>query len=183
MKVELIYSPGERERMLAKRAIWMTMGKTEEPKTNISSELLGKILNARHSPIRVLNFCFKITDIPSNISVHLARHVHATPFVQSLRNDRQENFDGDAAPRNTPINMLFYCNAEELMVIANKRLCGRASAKTQEVVKMMCEEAGKAMPEIKPYLVPMCYYHGGTCHEIVSCGKRKQYSKEVKKEA
>lgn len=178
MQVELVYAPGERELTLAKRAIWITIGKLQRPDKTMSSSLLTKILKARHSPIRVLQFCFLIKDIPSNTSVHLCRHVHAIPFVQSLRNDRQANFDGDAAPRNTPVNMLFYCNAEELMIIANKRLCGRASKKTQEVVRMMCDEAAKAMPEIKPFLVPMCFYHGGVCHEIEPCGKNKTYQKE-----
>lgn len=175
MEVELIYAPGERELSLAKRAIWITMGKLEAPKKPISSGLLFKILKARHSPIRVLNFCFLIKDIPSNTSVHLARHVHAVPFVQSLRNDRQANFDGDTAPRNTPVNMLYYCNAEELMIIANKRLCGRASPKTRKVVRMMCDAAIKAMPELDLLLVPMCYYHGGECHEIEPCGVYKFY--------
>ena len=128
-------------------------------------------MNARHSPIRVLQFAFLIEDIPSNIATHLARHVHATPFVSSLRNDRQERMNGDTAPRNTPVDMIYYLNAEELMVVANKRLCNKASEKTREVVKMMCDEAARVFPEIEPYLVPQCVYTGGVCHEITSCGR------------
>ena len=40
--------------------------------------------------------------------------------------------DGDKAPRDTPVDMIFYCNAEELMTFANKRLCGRAAKRTQQ---------------------------------------------------
>lgn len=171
MKVTLIYGPTDRELMLFKRCIWVTMGKSEEPREQPSPELIKKVLRARHSPIRVLDFAFLIEDIPSNTATHLCRHVHAVPFVSSLRNDRQERMDGDTAPRNTPVDMIFYCNAEELMNVANKRLCNRAAKKTQEVVQMMCEEAIKVLPEIRDYLVPMCVYHGGVCHEIESCGR------------
>lgn len=157
--------------MLFKRAVRITTGKVDAPKELPSSKLVHDCLTARHSPIRVLNFAFLIEDIPSNISVHLCRHVHATPFVSSLRNDRQDRMNGDEAPRNTPVDMIFYCNAEELMVIANKRMCKQASEKTQQVVKMMCLEALDKVPELEGLLVPMCEYHGGVCHEINGCGK------------
>ena len=147
------------------------MGMTDIPKNGPSEKLLHDCLNARHSPIRVLQFAFLIEDIPSNISVHLCRHVHATPFVSSLRNDRQDRMNGDEAPRNTPVDMIFYCNAEELMVIANKRLCSKASALTRLAVEMMCDEAVEKMPELDGLLVPMCVYNGGVCHEIQSCGR------------
>ena len=171
MEVKCIYWPEERERMLFKRAIRVTMGDAGEPKKLPSSKLVRDALNARHSPIRVLNFAFLITGIPSNISVHLCRHVHAVPFVSSLRNDRQDRMNGDEAPRNTPVDMILYCNAEELMVIANKRLCRLAAGKTRQVVQMMCLAALEKMPELKGLLVPMCVYHGGVCHEINGCGR------------
>lgn len=171
MKVTCIYWPSENERMLLKRCVWITMNKTNEPKEQPMPQLIRDLLRARHSPIRVLNFAFLIEDIPSNISTHLARHVHAVPFVASLRNDRQDVMDGDTAPRNTPVNMILYCNAEELMTIANKRLCVLASAKTREAVQMMCMAAQEKMPELEGQLVPMCLYHGGVCHEMKPCGR------------
>lgn len=171
MKVTCIYWPGERERMLFKRAVRITMGDTKEPKNGPSEKLLHDCLEARHSPIRVLNFAFLIEGIPSNTSVHLCRHVHATPFVSSLRNDRQDKMDGDTAPRNTPVDMIYFVNAEELMVISNKRLCNKAAPMTRRVVQMMCMEALGRMPELTGLLVPMCQYHGGVCHEIESCGR------------
>lgn len=171
MRVTLIYKPEERELMLFKRCIWITNGQTEIPKKLPSSDLLKRVLRARHSPIRVLNFGFLIEEIPSNIATHLCRHIHAVPFVSSLRNDRQDKIDGDKAPRNTPVDMIFYCNAEELMTIANKRLCKRASEKTRSVVRMMCYAAARVMPELETLLVPMCEYHGGVCHELESCGR------------
>lgn len=171
MKVTCIYAPGERERMLLKRCLWVTMGKTAMPKELPSSKLIHDLLKARHSPIRVLNFAFLIEGIPSNIATHLVRHVHAQPFVSSLRNDRQDRMDGDLAPRNTPVDMVLHCNAEELMTIANKRLCNLASAGTRHAVTLICAEALKVMPELEDLLVPMCLYHGGVCHEINGCGR------------
>ena len=170
-KVTAIYWPEERELMLFKRCIWITTGKTEAPVSTPSSKLLRGFLNARHSPIRVMNFAFLIENIPSNTATHFARHVHAVPFVSSLRNDRQDRMNGDEAPRNTPVDMIFFCNAEELMTVANKRLCSKASAKTREVASMMCIEAVKVMPELAGFLVPSCVYHGGVCHELESCGR------------
>lgn len=171
MKVTLIYKPEERELMLFKRCLWVTTGKTEKPDKLPSSGMMRGLLLARHSPIRVLNFAFLCEDVPSNIATHFARHVHAVPFISSLRNDRQTRMDGDAAPRNTPVDMIYYVNAEELQVIANKRLCGRAAEKTQELCRMMCNAAIEAMPELQDVLVPMCVYNGGVCHEIESCGR------------
>lgn len=171
MKVTLIYGPEERELMLFKRCLWVTDGNTKEPKGMPSNELLRNVLHARHSPVRALNFAFLIEDIPSNTATHFARHVHAVPFISTLRNDRQTHMDGDKAPRDTPVNMILYCNAEELMTIANKRLCGRAAARTREATEMICRAASEALPQIHDELVPMCLYHGGECHEIDSCGR------------
>jgi hypothetical protein len=171
MKVTCIYWPEERERMLFKRMIWVTNGKTDMPKEGPSSILLSGCLKARHTPIRVLNFAFLCEDVPSNITTHLARHVHAVPAIGTLRNDRQHEIDGDEAPRNTPVPMIFYCNAEELMTVSNKRLCNKAAMLTQRLVQMMCLEALDKMPELEGLLVPMCEYHGGVCHEIQPCGR------------
>lgn len=168
--VSCIKWPDEEERRLFKRCIWVTMGRTEAPTQGPSSDLLHKMLEARHSPIRVLNFAFLIEKIPSNTATHLARHVHAVPFVSSLRNDRQDRIDGDAARRDTPVDMILYCNAEELMTIANKRLCFKAAPRTRDVVMDICEKAYEKMPELDGLLVPNCEYHGGVCHEIEGCG-------------
>ena len=170
-RVTLLYQPTARDLILMKRCVWITMGKNLQPNSLPSSKLLSDLLNARHSPIRVLNFAFLLENIPSNTATHFARHVHAVSFVSSLRNDRQERMDGDLAPRNTPVDMILYVNAEELMTIANKRLCSKASAKTREVCAEMCRVASEAMPELKPYLVPACLHQGGTCHEMESCGR------------
>ena len=81
--------------------------------------------------------------------------------------------DGDKAPRDTPVNMIYDVNAEELIVIVNKRLCMKASAATRNAVNRMCNLAILNTPEIAEQLVPMCAYTG-KCHEMQPCGHCKE---------
>ena len=127
-------------------------------------------IKRQYSPIRYLRFSFLI-DCPSWVSVHLCRHVHAQPYVSSQRNDRQQAYDRNNAPQDAPVTMILDVNAEELMAIANKRLCRQASEETRAVVQMMCNEAATVTPELAGLLVPMCQYHGGVCHEMRPCGE------------
>ena len=172
MKVELLKGPNEMDWVGVKRRALITMyGKGLGFVTPPDPEWRHRILKARHSPIRYLRYSFLMTDIPSNVATHLCRHVHAQPYVSSLRNDRQDAMDGDSAPRDTPVNMIYDINAEELLVIANKRLCNLASEKTREVVRMMCQAAEEVTPELSVLLVPMCEWQGG-CKEMFPCGRR-----------
>ena len=66
--------------------------------------------------------------------------------------------------------MIWDMNAEELMVIANKRLCQQAAPETREVVRAMCGEVLDKAPEFADTLVPMCKY--GKCHEMYPCYKK-----------
>ena len=180
MKVKMIKFPTEEDWVEVKRRALITqygkgLGDVKVP----SSDWKHKILEARHSPIRYLQFGFLIQGIPYNVSVHLCRHVHSQPYVSSLRNDRQTIIDGDSARRDTPVNMILDVNAEELMVIAHKRLCNKASSKTHYVVSLMCLEAKKMVPELGGLLVPMCKYNGGICHEMYSCGLSPSSHNEV----
>lgn len=167
MKVTCIEYPTEQDWMACKERALVTIGKKA---INPPDEKWKKvILKARHSPIRRLRFSFYIEGIPSWCATHLARHVHAQPYIKSQRNDRQSEYDRDKAPQDAPVNMIYDVNGEELMVIANKRLCKQASAKTRKVVRMMCDEVAKTNPEFTEFLVPMCQYVG-ECKEMNPCG-------------
>lgn len=169
MNVEVLKYPTEEDWLIAKRCTLVTVGKeTERPATE---KFKREILRARHSPIRELRFLFYLRDIPYWVSVHLCRHVHAQPYVRTQRNDRQSGYDRNCAPQNAPVDMMWSMNAEELMIIANKRLCRQASQETRELVKMICNEVIKACPEFRDELVPMCVRNGGVCHEIFPCGR------------
>lgn len=169
MRVELMQYPHDGDWLVAKKCALYTVGL--EAVTEPNKVWKEAILAARHSPIRELNFIFKLIKIPYWVSVHLVRHVHSQPYVQSQRNDRQDRYDRKKAPQDAPVNMMWSMNAEELITIANKRLCGKASEETREVVQMMCDEVIKVCPEFKHELVPMCERNGGICYEMRGCGK------------
>ena len=167
MNVEIVKYPKEEDWLLAKQCTLVTVGKeTEVPPTE---KFKRDLLRARHSPIRELKFVFRLTDLPYWVSVHLSRHIHAQPYVKTQRNDRQSQYDRNSAPQNTPVSMMWSMNAEELITIANKRLCNLASKETREIVRMICDKVIEVCPEFKDELVPMCVRNGGVCYEMFSC--------------
>lgn len=169
MKITMTEYPTERDWLAVKERALVTVGLKAKNAPN--DEWKYEILNARHSPIRRLRFSFLIEDLPSWVSVHLCRHVHAQPYVKSQRNDRQNQYDRNKAPQDAPVNMIWDITGEELLIIANKRLCAQASAETQAVVWQMCQQVIAFCPEFEPFLVPMCAYHGNVCHEMKPCGR------------
>lgn len=171
MSVEILKHPTEDDWKLCKECTLVTVSKKSV--TPPTDEWKVKLLKANHSPIRTLQFCFKLTDIPYWLSVHLVRHVHATPFVSTQRNDRQEKYDRGEAPQNSPVTMCWYMNAEELITIAHKRLCNQASKETRLLIKELCDKVIEVNPEFKDLLVPNCIYRGGLCDEFYPCGYNK----------
>lgn len=169
MRVEVIKHPTAEDWILCKQCAMVTIGKTtnKEPTWPWKHD----ILEARHSPIRELKFVFYIEGIPSWIATHLARHVHAQPYIQTQRNDRQSEYDRRKAPQDAPVNMIWSVNGEEIMVIANKRLCKLAAEETQEVVQAICDKVLETNDEYAGLLVPMCQY--GNCHEMYPCFLRE----------
>ena len=124
MFVKVLEAPTEDDWAKVKQRALVTVG--TEAKTPPTEAWKHAILEARHSPIRRLWFSFYI-ECPYWVSVHLCRHIHAQPYVQSQRNDRQSRYDRDKAQQDTEVKMILDVNAEELMVIANKRLCAKAA--------------------------------------------------------
>ena len=169
MKIELIKIPSEEDWALCKRAALKTIWKDYKKPPTL--EWKHDILRAVHSPVRCLNFYIGIHDIPYWVAMHLVRHVHATPFVSSQRNDRQDMYDRTKAPQDALVDMDWYMNAEELMTIAHKRLCNQASKETREVVQEICLQVLEQCPEFTGLLVPMCEYRNGLCTEFHPCGR------------
>ncbi len=169
MKITLLEFPMEKDWIEVKRRAMITIGKTEFAPPPFRWR--RDILEARHSPIRYLRFSFLIEGVPSWVATHLARHVHAQPYIKSQRNDRQSEYDRNAARQDVPVDMIFDVNAEEMIVIANKRLCNKAAKETRELVQIMCDCICEHCPEFKSQLIPMCERDGGVCHEMKSCGK------------
>lgn len=167
MHVTLLEYPTDKDWAEVYRRAMVTVGKNKCAPP--SAKWRSDILEARHSPIRYIRISFLLEDVPSWVATHLARHVHAQPYIKSQRNDRQTDYDRNAARQDAPVSMIYDVNAEEMMVIANKRLCNKASKETQHLVKMMCKALLDKCPEFSGLLVPMCLHHGGVCHEMKGC--------------
>lgn len=138
----------------------------------MSLELKKKYLKSEHSPIRLLNFIIKM-EIPYYNSVHFVRHKFGVEhFVQSQRNDRQDKYDRKSAPQDAMVSHIMYINAQELMNMSHKRLCGQADIDTRKIMQMIVKEVLKTNPEFEDVLVPNCQYLH-RCPEFFPCGRYK----------
>lgn len=169
MKVTMTEYPTEQDWLAVKERALVTVGL--KAKNAPGMEWKDEILEARHSPIRRLRFSFLIEDLPYWVSVHLCRHIHAQPYVRSQRNDRQSDCDRNAARQDAPVTMIWDMTGEELLIVANKRLCNQAIKETRDVVREICNQVISFCPEFEKHLVPMCEYHGNVCHEMKPCGR------------
>ena len=173
MKVELLKYPTERDLLWCKQCCLNTVGKVTEKQP--TEEWLKKLVEAEHSPIRELWFGVKM-EIPYWVSVHFVRHhIGVNHYVQTQRNDRQNEYDRTQAPQEEMVSHIMSLNAQELIFMAHKRLCTQASKETREVMQMICDEVIKVAPYMKDVLVPLCGYRNGKCTELFPCGKYKQY--------
>lgn len=154
MNITLLKYPTDEDWAFAKQCALVTIGK--EMKTAPDMEWKHAILRAQHSPIRTLQFAFYLEGVPYWVSTHLARHVHAQPFIRSQRNDRKDEYDRNAARQDAPVNMIWYMNAEELMTIMEKRLCHLAAKETRKVAKKIRELVIEQCPEFVDLLAPPC---------------------------
>ena len=172
MNIEILRYPNESDWLLVKKLALNTVNKDSQQMP--SEEWKIKILEAEHSPIRALNFCIKMIDIPYYVSVHFVRHKFGVEhFVTTQRNDRQSNYDRRKAPQDSPVTHIMYINAQSLINMCHKRLCHQASLETRQIMETIVSEILKTNPEFKSVLVPNCVYRGGKCTEFKCCGYNK----------
>ena len=110
IKVEVLKHPTDEDWLWCKTCTLNTIGKktTQMP----TEEWKRKILAAEHSPIRELWFGIRMT-VPYYISVHYCRHsIGVTHYVQSQRNDRQDNYDRNAARQDAMVSHIMSLNAQ-----------------------------------------------------------------------
>lgn len=174
-KVEILKHPTEADWMWCKTCTLNTVGKvsTKMP----TDEWKVKLVEAEHSPLRELWFGIRMT-IPSYVSVHFVRHhIGINHYVQSQRNDRQDNYDRTKAPQDAMVSHIMSVNAQEVVFMAHKRLCGQADPYTRKVMQEIVKQIVDINPEFKSVLVPLCGYRNGKCTEFYCCGLNKQYMK------
>ena len=61
-------------------------------------------------------------------------------------------------------------NAEALINMSKKRLCGQASKETQEVMQAIKEAVALVDPYLPKYMVRECEFRNGICPELKCCG-------------
>lgn len=171
--VEILQHPTEDDWQTVKLLALNTMGKSYMKDKEMSQELKAKYLRSEHSPIRALQFIIKM-EIPYYVSTHLVRHKYGVEhFIQSQRNDRQDKYDRDQAPQGALVSHIMLVNAQALMAMSRKRLCGKADITTQKVWRTVVKKVLETNPEFKEVLVPNCeYLH--SCPEFQSCGRWKE---------
>lgn len=168
IKIEILRTPTKEDWERCKMLALNTAGKNYTG-TEVTNEWKNKILKAKHSPIRTLMFTIKMT-VPYYVSTHFVRHkIGVEHYVQSQRNDRQTNYDREVAPQNAMVSHIMEINAEQLMFMANRRLCAQADKTTRYVMQRICREVELYCPEFKGHLKPMCeLLH--ECPEFKPCG-------------
>ena len=176
-KVEIRKYPTETDWMWCKECTLNTVGKSS---TKLPTEQwMQKLILAEHSPLRELWFGIKMT-IPSYVSVHFVRHhIGVNHYVQSQRNDRQSDYDRTKAPQDAMVSHIMSVNAQELVFMAHKRLCGQADPYTRKVMQEIVRQVVELDPKFKEVLVPLCGYRNGKCTEFHCCGLNKQYGGET----
>jgi len=124
------------------------------------------VLMAEHSPIRALTYICVWTDMPYWVHVHFVRHkIGVEWFIHSQRPDSNRGKkDQDAL-----ITASCVINAQAIINISRKRMCGRAAGETRHAWDLMLEKLEKIDPELWMVCVPECLYRG-FCPEKKSCG-------------
>lgn len=147
--------------LLMRKACESTMQSGESKMT------LDKIYRCEHSPIRTQLFWVEMVDIPTFVSVHFSRHkIGVEHFVMSNRSDRGGVANVD---RNSLVKHSMLINAQSLVNMARKRLCGQASDETCMVMEKIKVAVAAVDEVLTDYMVRECQYRNGRCPELRPC--------------
>ncbi|MDR2685826.1 MAG: hypothetical protein LBB23_03595 [Rickettsiales bacterium] len=174
--VDIIEWPTERDWSMC---YWLAVSTTKKDypidtiyKKTPLPEWKHKILRARHSPIRRLNYAIHLTNVPYFLQTHLVRHkIGWECFVATQRNDRQTNYDRNTAPQAAPVNMTILCNAESIQTVLAKRLCKKADAQMVVLMNEVHRKILEKTPEFDGLMARPCELFG-KCFEMRSCKER-----------
>lgn len=152
------------------------------------------ILLAEHSPIRLLEYDFTISDIRQWVTVHLVRHHEGCEkFVHTQRQDINAEIekitkiiidiftregllkDGwrerDYLFQGQENDMDMTCNAQAFINISRKRLClGCPSPETRRAWTIVIEALKEVDPILAEKCVPECVYRGFCPEKSRCCG-------------
>lgn len=170
MRVELLRCPNLIDWMRCKELALVTVGKKAGMLPD--KEWMKQMLTCEHSPIRTLMFTIKM-QIPYWVSVHFVRHKYGVEhYVRSQRTDRTGE-DRNEKRQDETVTHIMDINAQELIFMARRRLCGLASKETRYVMEKIVKAVTDFCPEFESVLVKNCEYMG-RCPEMRGCGKAKR---------
>lgn len=132
-----------------------------------SKEWKKAILISEHDPIRDIEVKFRWESIPYWVAMHWKTHIWRGR-TNTQRNDRQELYDRNKAPQDSPVDFTGDPNAQHLIDTMRKRLCYMASPETRELAEDLKETLHSVEPELSNVLVPNCVYRCG-CPEPNGC--------------
>lgn len=164
MKTEIIKIKGDWEEVV--NDCRMTVSKGElghEP----SQTFKKAILISEHDPIRDIEVKFRWANMKYWIAMHWKTHIWRGR-TNTQRNDRQELYDRNKAPQDSPVEFIGDANAQHLIDTMRKRLCFMASSETREYAEDLKETLRSVEPELSDVLVPNCVYRCG-CPENGEC--------------
>lgn len=165
MKTEILKIKGDWEEVV--NDCRMTVSKDalgHEP----SQAFKKAILISEHDPIRDIEVKFRWANIKYWVAMHWKTHIWRSR-TNTQRNDRQENYDRNKAPQDSPVDFIGDLNVQHLIDTWRKRLCQMASKETRGYAKNFKETLLEYEPEISDVLVPNCIYRCG-CPESGGCG-------------
>ena len=141
-----------------------------------------KILLAEHSPIRLLEFTIRFTDIPYWQVMQIVRHHEGcSHFVSTQRTDRT-GVDRTKLTQDALISYTLVCNAQALINISRKRLCSQAAPETRQAWMQVIKAVREVEPIVASVCVKECVYRGH-CPEMRSCGYTQNGAFELEKQA
>lgn len=164
MKTEIIKIKGDWQEVV--NDCRATVGKGElghEPSTAFKKA----ILISEHDPIRDIIVKFRWPDIKYWVAMHWKTHIWRSR-TNTQRNDRQDNYDRNKAPQDSPIDLTGDPNVQHLIDTWRKRLCSMASPETRALAEDLKVVLHEVEPEIADVLVPNCVYRCG-CPEQWGC--------------
>ena len=185
----------------AARRTWGKQPIDHEP----SDQFKRAILLAEHSPIRLLEYDFTLSNVRQWVTTHLVRHHEGCEkFVHTQREDINKQVEvltqrvidifeeegllrpgwkhRDYMFQGEGNDMDMTCNAQAFINISRKRLCTCASPETRYAWTIVIDALRKVDPVLAEKCVPDCLYRGFCTEDKRSCGYSKTalYRKKLK---
>jgi thymidylate synthase ThyX len=152
-----------------KKAALYTVGKTTVV-NSATEEWVRTMLMAEHSPLREKIYHIELVGVPYWVANHFRTHfIGVNYYMSTSREDRTATqTPRSELPQDAPVNLLISANAQALINISRKRLCGKAHAETRKVWEAVKDKMRDHDHIMAEFMVKECVYRG-KCHEIKPC--------------